>query len=298
MSQWEGVIEYVAVVEEQSFTKAATRMRTSVANVSRRVNSLEERLEVKLLSRTTRKVTVTEAGATYYQHCKPLVEGLNNAELAVNQLQLTPKGSIKMTAPVTYGEQVIAPLMHDFLMEYPSLELELVLSNQKQDLVAEGFDLAVRLGRLDDSTMMAKKLRDRHMFVCASSEYIKQYGEPHSLSELKYHNCLQGSTQYWRFDERKIERLVQIRGRMQCNSGYALLNAALKGLGIVQLPDYYVQPYLASGELVELLTDYRGNKEGIWALYPQNRMLTSKVRTLIDYLSAKLSHDNHEHQSS
>jgi DNA-binding transcriptional LysR family regulator len=298
MSQWEGVIEYVAVVEEQSFTKAAKRMRTSVANVSRRVNSLEERLGVKLLSRTTRKVTVTEAGATYYQHCKPLVEGLNNAELAVNQLQLTPKGSIKMTAPVTYGEQVIAPLMHDFLMEHPSLELELVLSNQKQDLVAEGFDLAVRLGRLDDSTMMAKKLRDRHMFVCASPEYLKQYGEPHSLSELKYHNCLQGSTQYWRFDERKIERLVQVRGRMQCNSGYALLNAALKGLGIVQLPDYYVQPYLASGELVELLTDYRGNKEGIWALYPQNRMLTSKVRTLIDYLSAILSHDNHEHQSS
>ncbi|WP_264874934.1 LysR family transcriptional regulator [Vibrio agarivorans] len=298
MSQWEGVIEYVAVVEEQSFTKAATRMRTSVANVSRRVNSLEERLGVKLLSRTTRKVTVTEAGATYYQHCKPLVEGLNNAELAVNQLQLTPKGSIKMTAPVTYGEQVIAPLMHDFLMEYPSLELELVLSNQKQDLVAEGFDLAVRLGRLDDSTMMAKKLRDRHMFVCASPEYLKQYGEPHSLSELKYHNCLQGSTQYWRFDDRKVERLVQVRGRMQCNSGYALLNAALKGLGIVQLPDYYVQPYLASGELIELLTDYRGNKEGIWALYPQNRMLTSKVRTLIDYLSVKLSHDNHEHQSS
>ncbi|CAM4316982.1 LysR family transcriptional regulator [Vibrio agarivorans] len=298
MSQWEGVIEYVAVVEEQSFTKAATRMRTSVANVSRRVNSLEERLGVKLLSRTTRKVTVTEVGATYYQHCKPLVEGLNNAELAVNQLQLTPKGSIKMTAPVTYGEQVIAPLMHDFLMEHPSLELELVLSNQKQDLVAEGFDLAVRLGRLDDSTMMAKKLRDRHMFVCASPEYLKQYGEPHSLSELKYHNCLQGSTQYWRFDDRKVERLVQVRGRMQCNSGYALLNAALKGLGIVQLPDYYVQPYLASGELIELLTDYRGNKEGIWALYPQNRMLTSKVRTLIDYLSAKLSHDNHEHQSS
>lgn len=295
MSQWEGITEYVAVVEEHSFTNAALRLNTSVANVSRRINALEERLGIKLLVRTTRKVSVTEAGAIYYQHCKPLVEGLSNAELAVNQLQVSPKGRIKMTAPVTYGEQVIAPLMHEFLMTYPHVDLELVLSNQKQDLVEEGFDLAIRLGRLDDSSMMARKLRDRHMFVCANPDYIQQYGEPYSLSELKHHNCLQGSTQYWRFDDRGNERLIQIKGRMQCNSGYALLNAALKGLGIVQLPDYYVQPYLASGELVELLTDYRGNKEGIWALYPQNRMLTSKVRTLIDYLAAKVSRDNHEY---
>ncbi|GAL11360.1 transcriptional regulator LysR family in formaldehyde detoxification operon [Vibrio astriarenae] len=295
MSQWEGITEYVAVVEEHSFTNAALRLNTSVANVSRRINALEERLGIKLLVRTTRKVSVTEAGAIYYQHCKPLVEGLSNAELAVNQLQVSPKGRIKMTAPVTYGEQVIAPLMHEFLMTYPHVDLDLVLSNQKQDLVEEGFDLAIRLGRLDDSSMMARKLRDRHMFVCASPDYIQQYGEPYSLSELKHHNCLQGSTQYWRFDDRGNERLIQIKGRMQCNSGYALLNAALKGLGIVQLPDYYVQPYLASGELVELLTDYRGNKEGIWALYPQNRMLTSKVRTLIDYLAAKVSRDNHEY---
>ncbi|QIA62654.1 LysR family transcriptional regulator [Vibrio astriarenae] len=295
MSQWEGITEYVAVVEEHSFTNAALRLNTSVANVSRRINALEERLGIKLLVRTTRKVSVTEAGAIYYQHCKPLVEGLSNAELAVNQLQVSPKGRIKMTAPVTYGEQVIAPLMHEFLMTYPHVDLDLVLSNQKQDLVEEGFDLAIRLGRLDDSSMMARKLRDRHMFVCASPDYIQQYGEPYSLSELKHHNCLQGSTQYWRFDDRGNERLIQIKGRMQCNSGYALLNAALKGLGIVQLPDYYVQPYLASGELVEALTDYRGNKEGIWALYPQNRMLTSKVRTLIDYLAAKVSRDNHEY---
>jgi DNA-binding transcriptional LysR family regulator len=288
MANWEGINEFVAVVETQSFTAAAERLSTSVANISRRVNALEDKLAVKLFVRTTRKVSVTEVGATYYQHCKPLVDGLVLAELAITQLQASPTGKIKMTAPVTFGEQVLAPLMHEFLLQYPQIELDLVLSNQKMDLVQEGYDLAVRLGKLDDSSMMARKLLDRHMFVCASPEYLTKHGEPHTLSELKRHQCLRGSTKYWRFEDKGTERLMHVDGRVQCNSGYALVDAALKGLGIVQLPDYYVQPYLEAGELVEVLTPYRGDQEGIWALYPQNRMLTLKIRTLIDYLSEAL----------
>lgn len=186
------------------------------------------------------------------------------AELAITQLQASPTGRIKMTAPVTFGEQVLAPLMHEFLMQYPQIELDLVLSNQKMDLVQEGYDLAVRLGKLDDSSMMARKLLDRHMFVCASPDYLAKHGEPHTLSELKRHQCLRGSTKYWRFEDKGAERLIHVDGRVQCNSGYALVDAALKGLGIVQLPDYYVQPYLETGELVEVLTPYRGDQEGIW----------------------------------
>ncbi|MCJ2378959.1 LysR family transcriptional regulator [Vibrio sp. ZSDZ34] len=294
MANWEGVNEFVAVVESQSFTGAAEKLSTSVANISRRVNALEDKLGVKLFVRTTRKVSVTAVGATFYQHCKPLVEGLTLAELAITQLQSTPKGKIKITAPVTFGEQVLAPLIHEFLLEYPQIELDMVLSNKKMDLVEEGFDLAVRLGRLEDSTMMARKLFDREVFVCASPSYLKRYGEPHTLSELKRHNCLRGSTRYWRFDEKGDERLIHVDGRIQCNSGYALVDAALKGLGIVHLPDYYVQPYLQTGELVEVLSAYRGNQEGIWALYPQNRMLTSKVRTLINYLSESLGQKQYE----
>lgn len=154
--------------------------------------------------------------------------------------------------------------MHDFLLEYPQIELDLVLSNQQLDLVHEGFDLAIRLGRLQDSSMMARKLLDRNVYVCASPSYIEKHGEPHTLSELKRHQCLRGSTKYWRFDDAGSERLIHVDGRLQCNSGYSLMDAALKGLGIVQLPDYYVQPYLESGELIELLTSYRGDKEGIW----------------------------------
>ncbi|MGF1749806.1 MULTISPECIES: LysR family transcriptional regulator [Vibrio] len=284
MADWEGVNEFVAVVESQSFTGAANRLNTSVANISRRVNALEQRLGVKLLVRTTRKVSVTEAGESYFRHCKPLLEGLMSAELAVTQLQVAPKGLIKVTAPVTFGEQALAPILHQFLKSHPQIELDVMLSNQKIDLVQEGFDLAIRLGQLDDSSMMARKLLDRQVFVCCSPEYLSTYGEPHTLSELKRHQCLRGSVRHWRFSDAGSERVININGRLQCNSGYALVDAALKGLGIVQLPDYYVQSYLESGELVELLSDYRGNREGIWALYPQNRMLTSKVRTLIDYL--------------
>ncbi|NVD06048.1 LysR family transcriptional regulator [Vibrio sp. JPW-9-11-11] len=291
MASWEGINEFVAVVETQSFTRAAIKLSTSVANISRRISALEAKLAVKLFVRTTRKVSVTEAGATYYQHCKPLVDGLMLAELAVTQLQATPTGRIKMTAPVTFGERILAPIMHEFLLRYPQIELDLVLSNQRMDLVQEGYDLAIRLGKLEDSSMMARKLLDRHVFVCASGEYLERHGEPHTLSELKQHQCLRGSNHYWRFEQEGAERLVHVEGRVQCNSGYALVDAALKGLGIVQLPDYYVQPYLETGELVEVLTSYRGNQEGIWALYPQNRMLTSKVRTLIDYLSSALNRD-------
>lgn len=196
-----------------------------------------------------------------------------------------------MTAPVTFGEQVLAPLMHRFLLQHPQIELDLVLSNQRMDLVQEGYDLAIRLGKLEDSSMMARKLLERHVFVCASPGYLSRCGEPYTLSELKQHQCLRGSTKYWRFDDNGAERLIHVEGRLQCNSGYALVDAALKGLGIVQLPDYYVQPYLEAGDLVEVLTPYRGNQEGIWALYPQNRMLTSKVRTLIDYLSTALNRE-------
>lgn len=141
MANWEGVSEFVAVAERESFTGAANKLSTSVAQISRRVASLEERLAVKLLNRTTRKVSLTEAGQLYYQQCKQLVEGLELAELAVTQMQSTPKGLLKVTAPVTYGERQLAPLLHQFLTQYPQVELELMLTNQKLDLIDSGSTL-------------------------------------------------------------------------------------------------------------------------------------------------------------
>ncbi|REL29296.1 LysR family transcriptional regulator [Thalassotalea euphylliae] len=288
MANWEGVSEYVAVAETASFTLAANKLSTSVAQVSRRVSALEERLAVKLLHRTTRKVTLSEAGQVYFQQCKHLVEGLEMAELAVTQMQTSPKGLVKVTAPVTYGEQHLAPLLNQFLARYPQVNIDLNLTNQRLDLLEAGIDLAVRLGRLTDSTMIAKRLASRQLYVCASKKYLERHGEPHSLSELAHHQCLVGSVEHWRFQENAREKSIRVAGRLKCNSGNALLDAAKQGLGLVQLPDYYIKDALQSGELIEVLHQYRDDKEGIWALYPKNRNLSPKVRLLIDFLAEQI----------
>ncbi|MGB5853764.1 MAG: LysR substrate-binding domain-containing protein [Oceanisphaera sp.] len=285
---WEGVSEFVAVAEVESFTQAAKRLGISTAQVSRQVSALEGRLSTKLFYRTTRKVSVTEAGQIYYQHCRQVLDGLEEAERTITNLQLAPKGKLKLTAPITFGEKTIAPLVNDFVLLYPDLEVQMNLTNQKLDLVAEGYDLAVRLGKLEDSSMMAKRLSSRTQYVCASPNYLSTYGVPHSLSELEQHNCLQGNLDYWRFQEQGKARNVRVKGNIRCDSGWALLDAALKGIGIVQLPDYYVQPALDAGQLIPLLELYQEPDDGIWAIYPHNRHLSPKVRMLLDFLSESI----------
>ncbi len=288
MFNWEGVSEFVAVAEAESFTAAAKRLGISTAQVSRQVSALETRLSAKLFYRTTRRVSVTEVGNIYYQHCRQLLDGLDEAERAITNLQSTPTGKLKITAPVTYGERTIAPLVNNFVAKYPDLDVWLRLTNQTLDLIDEGYDLAIRLGKLDDSTMMAKRLASRTQYVCASPDYLSTHGVPHSLSELEQHNCLQGTLDYWRFQEKSKARNIKIKGNIRCNSGRALVDAALKGIGIVQLPDYYVLNYIESGQLVSLLEHLCEPDDGVWAVYPHNRHLSPKVRMLLDYLGDEL----------
>ncbi len=287
--QWEGISEFVYVAENESFTKAAKKMAISTAQVSRQISALEKRLNIKLFYRTTRKVSLTEEGRVFYQHCRSVLDGLDEAERAITNLQSRPQGKVKLTAPVTYGEQQILPLINDFMLEYVDVEVTAYLSNQQVDLVEEGYDLAIRLGKLSDSTLMAKKLGKRTNHVCASPAYLAQYGIAHSLSELAKHSCLLGTIDYWRFTEASKEKNLRVSGKVRYNSGFGLVDAALKGLGIVQLPDYYVQQYLENGQLVTLLDNYRVADDGIWAVYPQNRHLSPKIRLLVDYLAQHLN---------
>ncbi len=295
--RWDGISEFVYVADYESFTRAAKELGISTAQVSRQISALEKRLNIKLLYRTTRKVSLTEEGRVFYQHCRGVLDGLDAAEQAVSNLQSKPQGRIKLTAPVTYGEQQLLPLVNDFMVQYRDIEVTAFLSNQKIDLIDGGYDLAIRIGKLSDSTMMAKKLSRRTNFVCAAPAYLEKYGMPYSLSDLSQHNCLLGTRDYWHFiEDGKIdsgknadkEKNLRVSGSVQYNSGHSLVDAALKGLGIVQLPDYYVQKYLASGELVSLLNNYREPEESIWAIYPHNRHLSPKIRLLVDYLAEHL----------
>lgn len=299
--RWDGISEFVYVAEYESFTRAAKELGMSTAQVSRQISALEKRLNIKLLYRTTRKVSLTEEGRIFYQHCRGVLDGLDAAEQAVSNLQSKPQGRIKLTAPVTYGEQQLLPLVNDFMVQYRDIEVTAFLSNQKIDLVDGGYDLAIRIGKLSDSTMMAKKLSRRTNFVCAAPAYLKKYGTPRTLSDLHKHNCLLGTRDYWHFIDndkhanKKMdkqadkEKNLRVSGSVQYNSGHSLVDAALKGLGIVQLPDYYVQQHLASGELVSLLDNYREPEESIWAVYPHNRHLSPKIRLLVDYLATRLA---------
>ncbi|MER0044149.1 LysR substrate-binding domain-containing protein [Pseudomonas sp. MGal98] len=284
MNRWEGLDEFVAVAECGQFTAAAERLGLSSSQVSRQIARLEERLHTRLFYRTTRKVALTEAGQTFLQHCQRLQDAREEALNAIGDLGGEPKGLLRMTCAVAYGERFIVPLVTTFAARHPRLSVDIELSNRTLDLVQDGFDIAIRLGRLQDSRMLATRLAPRRMYLCASADYLQRYGRPHSLSELARHNCLIGSSDVWTFQLEGREASQRVNGNWRCNSGQAVLDAALAGLGLCQLPDYYVLEHLRSGALVSLLDNHQPPNTAVWALYPQQRHLSPKVRQLIDAL--------------
>lgn len=286
--QWEGITEFVAVAEVGSFTQAAKQLGISTAQVSRQVSALEQRLKVKLLYRTTRKVSLSHEGQLFHQHCRGVLDGLEAAERAVTNLQTRAQGKIKLTAPATYGVKKLVPLINRFAQDYPDIEIEAYFTNQQIDLLEEGYDIAVRVGVLRDSSFIARRLTERSVHVCGAPEYLTCHGVPNSLHALSAHNCLLGNLDFWRFHNAGREQKVRVSGSLRYNSGEALLDAALRGLGLVQLPDYYVQQHLDSGRLQLLLTDYEVGDQGVWAVYPQNRQLSPRIRLLVDYLAEHL----------
>ncbi len=288
MSIRDGVFEFVYVVETESFTAAAKRMDVSVAHISRHVNQLENRLGAKLLYRTTRQIRLTEVGEVYYHYARKVMDELLEAERAVIEMEGKQIGKLRMTAPVYYGEYFVAPLVNDFLLRYPKIDLELNLTNRTVDLVEEGYDLAIRLGTLDSSTMMCRKLVSRTQYVCASPAYLAAHGTPLTLADLAKHRCLNAILDHWRFIENGRLRNIRTGASWSCNSGLIAKDAALKGLGIVQLPDYYVKEELNKGLLVSLLEEFRLPDDGIWAVYPHNRHLSPKVKLLVDFLIERL----------
>lgn len=295
---WTGVAEFVCVAESGSFTAAAKRLGVSTAQVSRQVSRLEQRLATQLLYRTTRKVRVSELGQRYYRQCRLLMDGFETAENDLQAWQTTPRGRLDLTAPIRFGEQTLMPLVNDFQRHYPEMILHVELTNTQLDIIEAGYDLAIRLGRLPDSRLRARKLAMRQVLTCCSPEYLRQWGQPHTPGELKHHNCLLGSVGQWRFREGEKERTLSVRGSLRCNSGRALLDAARKGIGIVQLPEEYVQADLSAGLLVEVLTPFCPDSEGIWGLYPNTRWISPNVGLLLNFLGRELSELNGEFRAA
>ncbi|WP_404340263.1 LysR family transcriptional regulator [Pseudoalteromonas mariniglutinosa] len=286
MSRWQGIDEFLAVAETGSFTKASKLLGMSVAHVSRYVSQLEKRLNTQLLTRTTRNVVLTKEGEIFAHQTKQLQHAMDDARQLLAERQNSPKGTIKLTAPVMYGENYIMPAVHHFMQSHPDIEVISHLSNEQVNLLDEGYDLAIRLGHLKDSSLKARRLSERRLVMCCSKAYLDQFGQPHSISELHQHVCLIGNSSYWRVKEQGKEKHIKVTGRLQCNSGWALVDAALKGLGIVQLPDYYVNKYIQSGELLVVLPAVAPATEGVWGVYPPRQFVATNVRALLDHLAA------------
>lgn len=289
MSRWEGLDEFVAVAECGSFSRAAERLRLSSSHVSRQVALIEERLQARLLYRTTRRVSLTEAGQTFLVRCQRLIEERDEAFLTISDLHSAPTGLLRMTAAIAYGERFIVPIVNDFMAQYAQLKVEIDLTNRTLDMVHEGFDLAIRLGRLNESSLVATRLAPRAMHLCAAPAYLEKYGRPHTLSELGQHNCLIGTSDIWMFQQNGREFAFRPTGNWRCNSGQAVLDATLRGFGLAQLPDYYLSDLLRRGELISLLDANQPPNTAVWAVYPQRRYALPKVRLLIDALKAGLA---------
>ncbi|OHT20640.1 LysR family transcriptional regulator [Edaphosphingomonas haloaromaticamans] len=287
-SSWDGIEEFLAVYDRGSFSAAADGLRVSPSHISRAVSQLEDRLRVRLFLRTTRTVTPTDTAHAFAERCRRMIADREDALAAIDG-EGPPQGTLRITCSIAFGELYIAPLLRRFVELHPYVSAELDLNNRILDLIAENYDLAIRTGHLADSRLIGTRIATRQLHVCASPDYLERHGAPQTVSDLNGHACIPGTAEFWHFLVKG--RMVEFRptGRWRCNSGFAVCDAAVAGMGICQLPDFYVREHVSTGALVPLLQADAVPEEPVWAVYPHRVHLQSRVRHFIDMLHAELS---------
>ncbi len=296
MLDLEAMAVFTRVVEAESFSGAARALGISKSAVSKQLARLEDRLGVRLMNRTTRRLSLTEAGASFLEGCQRMVAEAEAAERAVTHLAAAPRGTLRVNAPMSFGTRQLAPRLPQLLDRCPELTVDLVLNDRRVDLVEEGFDVGIRIGKLTDSSLVARSLtRSRH-FLCAAPSYVARRGAPGMPKDLSDHDCLLysylGSQQEWRFQGAGGLQSVRVRGRLQINNGEALTAAAMEGFGIVLQPSFICGPALRSGSLIPLLPDWReAAGSDVHAVYPASRNLSPKVRAFVDFLAEEFAAD-------
>lgn len=280
---------FVQVVDNGGFTEAARKMGLSKSAVSKHVSALEARLAVRLLNRTTRRVSPTEVGLAYYDRARTVLTDASAADDMVTSMQATPKGSLRISAPVSFGINHVSPAVARFLNAYPEVDVHMVLDDRFVELVAEGYDMAIRVGVLEDSSLRARKLAETSRMLVAAPEYIAANGMPRVLDDLHHHRLLHYSNlstgNFWRMRGASgEERQIRVGGRLTVNNGDSLCKAAELGLGIALLPTFILGDALVTGRLVEIMPD-RDDRIGIYAIYPEGRFAQPKLRAFIDFLA-------------
>jgi DNA-binding transcriptional LysR family regulator len=297
MSRIDPLQTFVAVVRTRNFTSAAEALGVTPSAVSKQISTLEERLGVRLLNRTTRSVSPTEAGQMFYQHCENILDSISEAEKLVTDFDDTPKGRLRITAMSNFGRRELARIFNDFSNKYPDISFDLHISDRPVDIVKEGFDFALRIGSLEDSRLIAKPVAEQRIVICASPEYLEKWGTPTSLEDLANHRILVvANAEYARINWlRQFEKdhgfsLASIERKLTVNDIDLVYEACITGMGITALPTYIAERHLNSGELVRLFSEMDIPVRTIKVVFPQNRYLANKSRAFLDFITAYFSH--------
>lgn len=292
MSRIDTLQTFVSVVRARNFTSAADSLGVTPSAVSKQISGLEERLGVRLLNRTTRSVSPTEAGQMFYQHCESILESITEAEKLVTDFDIEPKGRLRITAMSNFGRRELARAFSDFSAQYPDISFELHISDRPVDIVKEGYDFALRIGTLEDSRLIAKSVARQKIVVCASPKYLEKYGEPKTLEEAKHHRALMvANAEYARinwlrqFEKENNFRISTIERKLTVNDIDMVYEACLAGMGITAIPTYIADRHLESGELVRLFKDLEIPVRNIKVVFPQNRYLATKSRAFLDFIT-------------
>ncbi len=292
MDKFQEIHVFVSVAEQGSFVSASQSLRMSKAAVSRHVSELEKRLGVRLIHRTTRRLSLTPEGEIFLARCREILTSIEASEDEIQTHRLTASGTLRVTGPVSFGIKHLAPLWSDFLREYPSLKLELELSDRVIDLVDEGYDLAIRIGQLSDSTLISRTLTRTRLVLCASPDYLSRRGAPNHPSELAQHETfaysLLSTGDSWRFMGPDGAVDVRVTARMRSNNGDTGVEVCLRGGGVHLWPTFLIEDHLRSGRLIELLPEFRAPTLGINAVYPSRKLVSPKVRAAVEFLETRL----------
>ena len=288
MNRFEELEAYVAVIDYKGFGNAAEKLGIAKSMVSRRVSELERRLGVQLLQRTTRRQSVTDAGHEFYRRANQLISDMRDAEQSVARGQSAISGRIRLALPLGFGVSQLAQPISEFLERHPGIKIEVDLNDRRQDLIEENIDLAIRVGELEDSTLIARKLANVHFAVCASPEYLREHGEPKLPAEvaqhevLVYSNVAVGRQWFYHRDGKQISPRMSYR--LSANNGEFLAAVASFGQALVTGPVAFLQPYIDSGALIPILTEFARPEVGMYAVYPPGRLVAGRVRVLSDAL--------------
>lgn len=288
MDRFEAMRVFAAVVDAGSFVAASDALPMSKAAVSRHVAELESHLGTRLLNRTTRRLSLTPEGEVFHARCKEVLASVDEAEAEITSRSGEATGLLRINAPFTFGLLHLAPLWVEFMAGHPKLTLDVTLSDRVVDLVEEGFDMAVRIARLPDSSLVSRQIASTRLVLCASPTYLRQHGTPRHPAELAHHQVaaysLFSQGDHWSFTGPQGPVTVKVSPRLRCNNGDTCRLAALRHQGIVLQPSFLVGPDLQAGTLVALMPEFRSIELGVYAVYPSRKFVSPKVRLLIDFL--------------